>query len=279
VITGKARVFAVLGDPVAHSRSPAVHNAAFLALGLDAAYVPLRCSEADAPGLARALARAGGGGNATLPHKAAVAAALDAPAARVRLLGACNTFWGDADGCVHGDNTDVDGVLAALDALGAPDGPGTGWLVAGTGGSARAVVGAALERGARIAVRSRDAARGAGFARWAESIGVGTTEADACEVAINTTPLGLERGDPMPLARQACPAAQVALDLVYAPGETAWVRALRAQGLRAADGRVMLAAQAAAAFERWFPGRTAPREIMGAALDRELREAADARRG
>ncbi|MDX2193444.1 MAG: hypothetical protein NW201_08810, partial [Gemmatimonadales bacterium] len=140
------RVFAVLGDPVAHSRSPAMHTAAFRALGLDAAYVALRCDAADAPALARALARAGGGGNVTVPHKSAVLPALDAPSARVTALGACNTFWGEGD-AVRGENTDVDGVLEALHALGPADGP---WLVAGTGGSARAVAAAAAERGAAL---------------------------------------------------------------------------------------------------------------------------------
>ena len=278
MITGSARVFALLGDPVAHSRSPALHNAAFAALGLDAAYVPLRCVEADAPGLARALAHAGGGGNVTLPHKAAVARAVDAPSARVRALGVCNTFWGDAEGCLHGDNTDVDGVLAALDALDAPREAGTGWLVVGTGGGARAVAGAAAERGAGIAVRSRDVSRAAAFARWAESIGAGAVDAESCLVVVNATPLGLHGGDAMPVSRQSCPAACFALDLVYAPGETPWVRALRAQGLRAADGRVMLAEQAAAAFDRWFPGRPAPREVMRAVLERELRPAGARRR-
>lgn len=90
-------------------------------------------------------------------------------------------------------------------------------------------------------------------------------------VLINATPLGLAAGDPPPFASDVAPAAEVALDMVYSPGETPWVRAMRTRGLRAADGRVMLLAQGAAALERWFPGTRAPLEVMGAALDAALR--------
>ena len=108
MIDGSTRVFAILGDPVAHSLSPTMHNAAFKALGLAATYVPLRCAAQDVPQFMRVLAMAGGGGNVTVPHKEIAARSVDGPSARVRLLGACNTFWAD-DGAVCGDNTDVAG--------------------------------------------------------------------------------------------------------------------------------------------------------------------------
>ena len=135
MIDGTTRVFAILGDPVAHSLSPAMQNAAFRVLGLRAEYVPLRCDAADLPGLMRALVRAGGGGNVTVPHKEAAARAVDRPRGLVERLGACNAFWGENGACA-GDNTDVAGVGAALDEVEAP--PGS-WLVLGTGGGARAV--------------------------------------------------------------------------------------------------------------------------------------------
>jgi len=100
------RVFALLGNPVSHSRSPLLHNAAFAAAGLDAVYVALRCAPDDVRGLLRGLAMAGGGGNVTVPHKAAAALALDWAEAEVALTGACNTFW-LVDGQVCGANTDV----------------------------------------------------------------------------------------------------------------------------------------------------------------------------
>lgn len=266
MIDGTTRVFAILGDPVAHSLSPAMQNAAFRVLGLRAEYVPLRCDAGDLPGLMRALARAGGGGNVTVPHKAAAARAVDRPRGLVEQLGACNAFWGENGDCA-GDNTDVAGIRAALDELEAPPG---GWLVLGTGGGAHAVAGAALERGVALAVESRTGARRREFESWLRTLGVGVTEPEECGTVINTTPLGLAPGDPLPLAAPPrC--ARVALDLVYARGETTWTRAMRAAGLRAADGRTMLVAQGAASLERWFPGVDAPVEVMRAAVDAALR--------
>ena len=93
MIDGSTRVFAVLGDPVAHSLSPAMQNAAFRVLGLRAVYVALRCAPRDLPGLMRALSRAGGGGNVTVPHKELAAQSVDRCRETVDRLGACNAFW------------------------------------------------------------------------------------------------------------------------------------------------------------------------------------------
>jgi shikimate dehydrogenase len=267
VIGGSTRVLAILGDPVSHSLSPTMHNAAFRALGLDAVYVPLRVASTDVPDLMRALARAGGGGNVTVPHKGTAARAVTRPGSRLGPLQACNTFWG-TDGEIHGDNTDVDGVREALRDL---EAPATTWLIAGTGGGARAVVAAAQEVNARVAVHSRDPGRRAAFEQWRAGLGVKGARADECEVLINATPLGLHPGDHLPLALEEAPHAIVALDLIYARGETAWVRAMREGGLRAADGRTMLVAQAAEAFRRWFPEEDPPVEVMRAAINDALR--------
>jgi shikimate dehydrogenase len=267
VIGGSSRVFAILGDPVAHSLSPAMHNAAFRALGLDAVYVALRTVPTDVPDLMRALARAGGGGNVTVPHKEMAAQSVTQPSSRVSTLGACNTFWGDGRE-IHGDNTDVDGVLDALRRL---EAPATGWLIAGTGGGARAAVAGAIARGARVALHSRDAGRRRAFQEWTERQGgvvIGPTQ---CEVIINATPLGLHPGDHLPVALEEAPGARVAFDMVYARGETAWVRRMRQEGLQAADGRAMLVAQGAAAFRRWFPEEDPPVEVMRAVVNDALR--------
>ena len=267
MIGGKTRVFAILGSPVGHSLSPAMHNAAFRALGVDAVYVPLCCSASDLGSLLGVIVRAGGGGNITVPHKEQALSWVDRPSDRVTDLGACNTFWNEA-GKVAGDNTDVDGVLAALDRM---EAPASAWYVAGTGGGARAVVGAARERGASVAVRSRDAGRRQRFEEWIVAHGVRLTPASECEVLINATPQGLQPGDHLPIALDEAPRAQVAFDMVYTRGETAWVRGMRHSGLRAADGRDMLVAQGGAAFTRWFPDEDAPLEIMRAAVDDALR--------
>lgn len=266
MIDGGTRVFAVLGDPIAHSLSPIMHNAAFRALGLSAAYVPLRCTDSELSPLIRALTRAGGGGNVTVPHKEGAARAVDRCLDRARLLGACNTFWSD-DGVVVGDNTDVAGLTDALERLTAPAGP---WLILGTGGGARAAVGAAWARGTAVAVVSRLPDRRRRFEDWATGLGVASATPDECTVVINATPLGLAPGDPLPSDRPP-PRAVVALDMVYRKGETPWVRTMRAAGLRASDGRAMLVAQGVAAFQCWFPGKPAPVDVMRAAVDGALR--------
>lgn len=267
MIGGKTRVFAILGDPVAHSLSPAMQNAAFRVLGLDAVYVALRAAPTDVPDLIRALSRAGGGGNVTVPHKEIAARSVEHPSGRVQALSACNTFWGDGAHS-RGENTDVDGVLDALVRL---EAPATAWLIAGTGGGARAVVAAAAARGAKIAVRSRDGDRRSRFEDWARRQGVEIAPMAESQVLINTTPLGLKPGDHLPLALEEAPGALVAFDMVYHRGETAWIRLMRREGLRAADGRTMLVAQGAAAFRHWFSEEEPPVEVMRAVVNDALR--------
>ena len=184
MIDGSTRVFAILGDPVAHSLSPLMHNAAFTALGLRAVYVPFQCSTADLPSLIQALARSGAGGNVTVPHKEIAARTVDICTPLAELVGACNTFWGENGGSA-GDNTDVHGVLEALREVQAPHAP---WLIAGTGGGARAAVIAARESGVAVAISSRDPSRRREFESWAADIGVAIAPASDCRVLINSTP-------------------------------------------------------------------------------------------
>jgi shikimate dehydrogenase len=267
VITGTTRVYALLGDPVAHSLSPRMHGAAFIALGLPAVYIPLRCSSADLPNLIGALSRAGGGGNVTVPHKEAALRSVDQRGELAQSLESCNTFW-SKDGRTVGDNTDVPGLLDALHQLEVDSGP---WFIAGTGGGARAAVAAAREHGVAVAVQSRTPDRQAGFERWVTVRGVPLAPAAECRVLINTTPLGLRTDDPFPIDPRQFAHAEFAFDMVYAPGETRWVRAVRSTVRRAADGRAMLVAQGAAALECWFPEKRAPVEIMRAAVNAALR--------
>ncbi len=267
MIDGNTRVFALIGDPVAHSLSPAMQNAAFRALGLRAVYVALRCAPDDVAPLIHALARAGGGGNVTTPHKEAAALAVDRRLDDAGEVGACNVFWSE-HGSVLGDNTDVEGLLRALEPLEPPPGP---WLIVGTGGGARAAAIAAARCGSGVAVSSRSAERAAAFERWIAERGVEPASPKECRLVINATPLGLRAGDPLPLEPGAVPEAAAAFDMVYHTGETPWVRAMRAAGRRAADGREMLVAQGAGALQRWFPGVSAPTEIMRAAVDAALR--------
>lgn len=259
---GRSRVFALLGQPVAHSLSPAMHNAAFRVLGLDAVYVPMPCSAEQVPALMMVLAAAGGGGNVTVPHKQVAAKALGKPSPRVEALGACNTFWWEDDQ-LAGESTDVEGVQAAIQKL---DVDPEAWLVVGTGGAARSVVEAARLAGARIAVSSRMPARAADFLGWAGSRGVGAVPPAEATLVINATPLGLRPDDPLPSRPEATPRAVAALDLVYRRGETPWVLLQRQAGRSAADGREVLLAQGAASFARWFPRFDPPVDAMRAAL-------------
>ena len=272
-ISAKTRLLAVIGDPVAHSLSPAMHNAACRALGLDAVYVALRVPAELLAGFLAAQPATGGAGNVTVPHKEAVERSVARKTDVCARVGACNTFWTE-DGVLVGDNTDVDGVRNALDRLGAAPHTNERWLLVGTGGSARATAVVAADRGVKLYVRSRDSARAQGFVKWAMGIGADAAVASTpveVDVAINSTPLGLAGHDPLPVDLNHIPGVARALDLVYAPGETRWVRMLRERGITAADGREMLVQQGAAAFERFFPGVDAPTEVMRAAVVRALR--------
>lgn len=251
------RVFALLGDPVAHSRSPAIQNAAMGAAGLDALYVALRCHGDDLPGLLRGLANAGGGGNVTVPHKRLAAEAVEAPSEAVRATGACNTFWNE-DGVVHGENTDVRGFLtAACHMIG--DLEGKRVLLLGAGGAARAAAYALLQAYvSRVVIRNRTREHAEAIAEHLRDPRLTVAERsdgkvdEAFDLVVNATSLGLHDGDPLPLETTEMPAGAAAMDMVYAPAATPWVSALRDAGFQAEDGSAMLIAQAAAAFECWF---------------------------
>ncbi|HEX2251600.1 MAG TPA: shikimate dehydrogenase [Gemmatimonadales bacterium] len=267
MISGSSRVFVILGDPVSHSLSPVMQNAAFRALGLSAVYVPLKCDADDLSAVMRTVARASGGGNVTVPHKELAARSVDCCSELAQTVEAANTFWSE-DGRIIGDNTDVPGLIEALRQLEVTQVP---WLIAGTGGAARAAVVAAAQQGVAVAVRSRSTQRQQQFESWVTSRGVPLAQPSECGVLINATPLGLQPGDPLPLEPDGFPRAHIAFDMVYARGETTWVKAMKSRVRRSADGRSMLVAQGAAAFERWFPGKRAPVEVMRAAVDAALR--------
>ena len=270
-ISARTRLLTVIGDPVEHSLSPAMHNAACRALGLDAVYVALRCPPGAVPGVLAACAAVGAAGNVTVPYKEAAERCLTRKTDLCARVGACNTFWSE-HGQLVGDNTDVAGVLASLRRLGAEDAPQ--WLLIGTGGAARAVAVAAAEARAALYVLSRAGGRAEQFADWAKSRGTDAhpVRGDVIpDVVINATPLGLKQSDPLPLDTARTRGLRAALDLVYAPGETRWVRELRAAGVLAQDGREMLVQQGAAAFRHFFPEADPPMEVMRAAVARALR--------
>ncbi len=266
-VKATSRVLAVIGDPVSHSLSPVMYNAAIACLGIDAVYTAIPTDHSAVPHVLRAFEAVGIAGNVTVPHKLTVAQLLIRLTPIAKELEAVNTFWPDG-GRLIGDNTDVRGVLDALEPLGAT-GP---WLVIGTGGAARAVAAAARERDVPIYVRSRAVSRGGEFVEWAQGIGVDARIDDGTTIqtVVNATPIGLEPSDDVPVAPSRLKGCRAALDLVYAPGETRWIRECRAGGMRAVDGRAVLVNQGVVAFERFFPSAKAPREVMEAAVRRAL---------
>jgi shikimate dehydrogenase len=269
----------LIGYPVGHSRSPAMQQAAFDALGIPARYVLWETPpEALAERLASLRAPDVLGANVTIPHKTAVAPLLDALAQSAeRAGGAVNTIVRGADGRLMGHNTDVSGVLRVLDAHGA-GAVGQSVLVLGAGGAARAAWAAAHERGMllRVAVRNPAMAQGALSVLDRSPAGIVPLDASdelakvlaASNILINATPVGM--GDPLvsPLSAELLsylPESALVFDMVYIPPETALLRAARARGLRVVTGLEMLLEQGAAAFQLWT-GLPAPVEVMRAAL-------------
>ncbi|WP_374397793.1 shikimate dehydrogenase [Tabrizicola sp.] len=252
---------AVLGHPVAHSRSPALHGYWLKRYGIKGHYIPIDIAPVDLPRLLRTLPELGFVGcNVTIPHKEAILQIADIVTDRAALIGAANTLIFRKDGKIHADNTDGSGFIANL-RQNAPDWkPASGpAVVLGAGGAARAVVAALIEVGVpeiRLANRTRpraDAIRSDFGAKihvheWVQA---GNLLDDAMTV-INTTSLGMT-GKPefrVPLDRLNPHA--LCNDLVYAPLKTQFLIEAEERGATIVDGLGMLLHQAAPGFERWF---------------------------
>ena len=273
----------LMGWPVRHSVSPAMHNAAFAALGLNWAYVPLPVAP-ERVGEAILGLRALGlrGVNVTVPHKQAVMLYLDALTEAATLIGAVNTIVVDADGRLTGDNTDAAGFAADLAAHGV-SAAGRSVALVGAGGSARAVLHALLQGGAaQVTILNRDLVR----ATWLkEEFGAlvhnttlaalpfpaGVREAAEADLVINCTSLGMSpqvEGLPWDAGMRFRP-GQVVYDLVYNPAQTRFLQQAATQGAQAIGGLGMLVWQGALAFRLWT-GEDAPVEVMRAAAEQQL---------
>jgi shikimate dehydrogenase len=267
-ISAATRVIALLGDPVAHSASPEIQNAAFAAAGVDGVFVAVRCEADDLVGFMKGLSRAGGGGNVTLPHKEKAASILDERSEAVRRTGACNTFWGGPDGRLHGDNTDVEGFRRALRSFIGGSAQGMRVLLLGAGGAARAALLGLLEENAeeisihnRTQERARAVARRIGGERTRVVALQRDLEGEGFDLVVNATRLGLEPDDPTPLELSSLQRAGAAMDLVYGRHTTAFCASAARAGVRATDGIEMLVQQGAVSFERWW-GSEAPIDAM-----------------
>lgn len=268
------RLAAVLGFPVRHSLSPAMHNAAFSELGLDWVYLAFEVAPgAVAAAFAGARALGFGGLSVTIPHKAAALDAVDEATAAARAIGAVNTIVSPGDGFLLGDNTDGAGFLASLADEGF-DPNGRVCAVVGAGGAARAVVHALGGAGAtQVVVVNRTPERAGLVAALAGPSGrVGAaTDLERADLVVNATPLGLAGGGPeaFPFDPRVLGPGQLLVDLVPNPAVTPLMGVARDRGASVAGGLGMLVHQGARAFELWT-GRPAPVGVMRAAAVRAL---------
>jgi shikimate dehydrogenase len=274
-ISGKTRVFCVLGHPAGHSLSPAMHNAALREMGLDGVYVAFDVAPDGLTDAIRGLHALGCGGiNCTIPHKEAVLPLLDELSTDAQFIGAVNTVQFDGEKRL-GHNTDAPGFLAALRAE-AVDPAGARAIVLGAGGSARAILTALVQEGASVTLSNRTGDRAEELAQeFNEKVGraaIRTTPwqpealrqaVEAANLLVNTTSLGMSpQIDGMPpIPAEAFHSQLFVYDLIYNPLETRLLREARMRGSRGVHGAGMLAHQGAQALWLWT-GQTAPAGLM-----------------
>jgi shikimate dehydrogenase len=256
MLTGSARLAGLLGNPVAHSRSPRLHGYWLRQYGIDGAYVPLPVAAEHFASAVRGLADCGfRGANVTIPHKLAAFEVCDSVDATARRAGAVNTLI-FADGRIHGSNTDGFGFLESIREQ-APGWRATGGpaVLLGAGGAARAVAAALLDAGCpRLTLVNRTAGRAEALGR---DLGGPVDVADYPPLAdaallVNTTSLGMAGHGALDLDLSPLPATAVVADIVYVPLETPLLARARTRGLRTVDGLGMLLHQARPGFTAWF---------------------------
>jgi shikimate dehydrogenase len=274
-LTGKTRKAGVMGWPIAHSRSPALHGWWLAQYGIDGAYVPMAVKPQDLAAALRALPVLGFAGcNLTIPHKEPAVALVDRVDAIAVRIGAINTIVVDADGRLEGRNTDGYGFLANLcdSEPGWSAARGTAVLI-GAGGAARAIVVALLDDGApEIRIVNRTAGRAASLAAefgpriapvaWADR---GDALAGAV-LLVNTTSQGMAGEKPLDLPLDALPRDALVNDAVYIPLETPLLQAARRRGNMVVDGLGMLLHQARPGFAAWFGVEPAVTPALRAAV-------------
>ena len=273
MINGKTRLFGILGNPVAHSLSPAMHNAALRARAVNGVYIPLGTTDL-AGAFAGIKALPFVGVSVTVPYKVAIMPLLDAVDPVAAKIGAVYTllFRLQANGSVHcsGVNTDWIGsnqTLAEVLPL-----ANASVLVLNAGGAARAIAFGLKEAGARLCIHNRNEERGRELAL---QLGCPFLDAEAlrhlrADILVNATSVGMEPADDaLPLAAELVPHFQVVMDSVYAPLKTRLLREAAACGAKTVPGSHMLLYQAAAQWRLWLE-EEAPLEVMRAALEAAL---------
>ena len=254
----------VIGHPIAHSKSPALHQHWLKTYGIRGFYIPMDVAQSDLADVLRTLPKLGFVGvNVTIPHKETVLALADVVTDRAALIGAANTLIFRADGRIHADNTDGYGFIANL-RQNAP-----GWqpaagpaAVFGAGGAARAVVASLIDVGApeiRLANRTRPRAEALRQEFGAKVVIYDWVQAgnmlDEATTVVNTTSLGMTGKTDFRVPLDGLSRQALVTDLVYAPLRTHLLEQAAAIGCTTVDGLGMLLHQAVPAFERWFGRR------------------------
>jgi shikimate dehydrogenase len=278
-IGGGTHVVGIIGWPVSHSLSPAIHNAAFAAAGLDWAYLPLPVGpESLRPALTGLAPLGFAGANVTMPHKTEAAELIPRLSEDATLLRAVNTIVVRA-GELEGHNTDVAGFDRFLRRDAGFDAAGRSALVYGAGGAARACALALARTGlARLTVAARDEARAAPLVKMVEAFGVpvtlvrpGDTGQLTADLVVNATPVGGSEAERAHPSLPSLGADVLVIDLLYDPPSTDLQRRARDAGATAFGGLGHLLEQAALSFELWT-GTPAPLEVMSAAALAALAE-------
>ncbi len=268
-ISRETQLYGVMANPVGHSMSPAVHNAAFEALGLDAVYLPLLVDE-PVEFLQRFTPLGFRGFSVTIPHKQAVMAGLDEVQPLAARLESVNTVVVDEGGRLFGYNTDVEGALVTIEAALEPGDSlrGKRVLLVGAGGLGRALAHGLTERRAELVITNRTEERGLALAAevGAQFVSLDGMAGANPDVLVQTTSVGMHPR----IAESIVPAGMlrpglVVYDAVYNPLETRLLRDARAAGCRTVSGIGHFVNQAAGQFELWT-GRKAPTEVMRSVL-------------
>lgn len=277
-IRGTTRLLGLIGDPVTHSFSPTMHNAALVALGLDAVYVPLEVHPENLEAAVRGLQACGWWGfNVTIPHKQAIVPFLDRLEAPAHQVGVVNTVRIETDGSLTGTNTDAEGFVQPLTVR---QWIGKTALILGCGGSAFAVVAGCQALGFdQIFVVGRNSEKLKDFAaRLPNPQGVKTADwfmaeslLPRADLLVNTTPIGMVPDiENSPLENlKALSKGAIVYDLIYRPRPTRLLQIAQSGNLVCIDGLAMLVAQGAAALQFWT-GKVPPIEIMTQAALRAL---------
>ena len=284
LITGTTKLLGVIGDPIEHSLSPVMHNAAIASLGVDYVYLAIPVKTADLS-IAIAGFNAIGlqGFSITIPHKQAILSFLTEVSSVAKVVGAVNTVW-RTDAGWSGTNTDVEGFIAPLQAYNR-DWSQTMPLILGHGGAARAVVVGLTQLGCtEIHIVGRDVQRLSQFQQsWVDAplpitINVHRWEQlpelmPKADLVVNTTPVGMypnvEQSPIDNAAMQQLKEGAIAYDLIYTPNPTQFLQQAQQQGAIAIDGLEMLVQQGAAALKIWL-GQTPPVDIMRQSLQKHL---------